>query len=54
MNYAGRMERTFPEVKFERYADDIVINCKSKEQSEQIEQALNERLKECGLISLYE
>lgn len=43
------MERSFPEVKFERYADDIVIHCKSKEQSEEIEQALQQRLKECGL-----
>ena len=43
------MERSFPGTKFERYADDIVIHCKSKEQSESIEQALAGRLKECGL-----
>lgn len=43
------MERSFPGVKFERYADDIVIHCTSKEQSEQIEQALAKRLEECGL-----
>jgi len=43
------MERTFPGVTFERYADDIVIHCQSKEQSDSIEQALADRLKECGL-----
>ena len=43
------MERTFPGVKFERYADDIVIHCKSEEQSRRIELALAERLEECKL-----
>jgi group II intron reverse transcriptase/maturase len=43
------MERTFPGVKFERYADDIVIHCSSKEQTEQVERALTLRLQECGL-----
>lgn len=43
------MERTFPEAEFERYADDIVIHCRSKEESEQIERALAARLQECGL-----
>jgi group II intron reverse transcriptase/maturase len=43
------MERSFPEVKFERYADDIVIHCESKEQSDEIERALAARLQECKL-----
>lgn len=43
------MERTFPDAKFERYADDIVIHTKTKKQSEEIEHALKERLLECGL-----
>ena len=43
------MERSFPEAKFERYADDIVIHCETEEQSRQIEQALAIRLQECGL-----
>jgi group II intron reverse transcriptase/maturase len=47
--YDAWMERTFPGVKFERYADDIVIHCESKEQSEQIKQALAKRLEECEL-----
>ena len=36
-------------VKFERYADDIVIHCSSIEQSKEIEVALSDRLTECGL-----
>jgi RNA-directed DNA polymerase len=43
------MERSFPGVEFERYADDIIIHCATKEQSEQIEQALAKRLEECSL-----
>lgn len=43
------MERTFPGVKFERYADDIVIHCESEEQSEQVRHALALRLEECKL-----
>ena len=43
------MGRSFPGVEFERYADDIIIHCTTKEQSAQIEQALAKRLKECGL-----
>lgn len=43
------MERSFPGVKFERYADDIIIHCTTKEQSGQIEQALAKRLEECSL-----
>ncbi|MFM7088413.1 MAG: group II intron reverse transcriptase/maturase [Candidatus Paceibacterota bacterium] len=43
------MERTFPEVKFERYADDIVIHCETLEQSEQIGRALAARMQECKL-----
>ena len=43
------MRKTFPAVKFERYADDIVIHCSSIEQSKEIEVALGNRLAECGL-----
>jgi RNA-directed DNA polymerase len=43
------MKRTYPEVKFERYADDAVIHCETEEQAEEIKQALAERLEECRL-----
>jgi group II intron reverse transcriptase/maturase len=43
------MVRKYPSVKFERYADDIVIHCKSELESEELKGALRERLTECGL-----
>jgi hypothetical protein len=41
--------KSFPGVKFERYADDIVIHCATEEETREVETALKERLKECGL-----
>ena len=43
------MKREYQEVKFERYADDAVIHCKTEEQAEEIRDALAKRLEECGL-----
>ncbi len=43
------MSREYPNVKFERYADDAVIHCRTEEQAEKIRQALSERLQACGL-----
>jgi len=43
------MGREFPEIKFERYADDAVIHCRTEEEAEEIRRALAVRLQECGL-----
>jgi group II intron reverse transcriptase/maturase len=43
------MKREYPQVPFERYADDIVIHCASQEQVEQVLGAVRRRLKECRL-----
>lgn len=43
------MKRQFPEVKFERYADDILTHCSSQKQAEKVLEAIRIRLKECGL-----
>lgn len=43
------MTREFPEIKFERYADDAVIHCKTEAEAEELQGALSARLKECGL-----
>ena len=43
------MQRANPELTFERYADDIVIHCKTKQQAQEIKESLERRLKECGL-----
>jgi RNA-directed DNA polymerase len=43
------MRRHHPGVPFERYADDALIHCKSKEQAEVLLTAVRERLRQCGL-----
>ena len=39
----------YPGVVYERYADDIVIHCATEEETRQVEVALRERFRECGL-----
>jgi RNA-directed DNA polymerase len=39
----------YPEFRFERYADDAVIHCRSGEQAERLKENLSKRLNECGL-----
>src|SRR3989441_9779151 len=36
--------RTFPQVSFERYADDILVHCRTREEAERVRQAVQERL----------
>lgn len=43
------INRTYPSVKFERFADDVVIHCQNEAQSKEIKQSLETRLTECGL-----
>ena len=43
------MKRYYPAVPFERYADDIVCHCRSKEEAEALLNDLRERLAECKL-----
>jgi len=43
------LERAFPGVPFERYADDIVCHCRSEHQALMVHRALEERMAECGL-----
>jgi RNA-directed DNA polymerase len=43
------LEREFPAVKFERYADDGVIHCVSQYQARKVLAALHERMAEVGL-----
>jgi group II intron reverse transcriptase/maturase len=43
------MQREYPQVAFERYADDIAIHCASQEQAKQVLEAVRGRLKECRL-----
>ena len=43
------MERNFPNIPFERYADDIVCHCRTKGQAVVLLAALQERMKICRL-----
>lgn len=43
------MHDNFRDVPFERYADDIVVHCRSKAQAEQMRHKIGERLERCGL-----
>jgi RNA-directed DNA polymerase len=43
------LEREFPAVRFERYADDAVVHCATRRQAEQVLAALDARMAEVGL-----
>lgn len=43
------LEREFPAVEFERYADDAVIHCVTEQQARQVRAALEQRMAEVGL-----
>jgi RNA-directed DNA polymerase len=51
MHYAFDMwlNRKYPAVAFERYADDAVVHCTSQRQAEEVLAALHERMAEVGL-----
>jgi RNA-directed DNA polymerase len=44
------MQRNFPTVPFERYADDSLVHCKSEEEARLVLKAIRERFEQCGLI----
>ena len=43
------MARNFPDVPFERFADDAVVHCISQQQAEQVRAAIEDRMVEVGL-----
>lgn len=43
------LQRNFPQVPFERYADDAVVHCKSEVDAKTVLEALRQRLDDCGL-----
>lgn len=43
------MQRNYPEVLFERYADDIIVHCSSEQQAEELRSRIAGRLGECKL-----
>jgi len=43
------MQRSYPGIQFERYADDAIVHCKSEEQASAVLNAIRGRLAQCGL-----
>jgi RNA-directed DNA polymerase len=43
------VEKTYPDIRFERYADDAVFHCRSRQEAEPFLEALRQRMTECGL-----
>lgn len=43
------MQKHYPEVPFERYADDAICHLRTEEQAEELKAALQKRFEECGL-----
>jgi len=43
------MQREFPHIPFERYADDVICHCRSDKQAAMLRRRLSERLETCGL-----
>jgi RNA-directed DNA polymerase len=43
------MRINFPSVKFERFADDVLLHCHSLDQAKKVLESIKARLKECGL-----
>jgi RNA-directed DNA polymerase len=51
LHYAfdGWMQRTFPAVHFERYADDAIVHCRSERHASAVLDAIRGRFVQCGL-----
>lgn len=43
------MSRKYPDVRFERYADDAIVHCRSEEQARVVVAAISDRFAQCGL-----
>ena len=43
------MDRNYPNVRFERYADDAIVHCRSEEEARSVLEAIRGRFAECGL-----
>jgi len=47
--FDGWMTRHYPDIPFERYADDIICHCKSEEQARALKDVLAQRLRQWHL-----
>ncbi len=43
------LENKYPRIKYERFADDAIIHCRTEKEAKEIKEALEKRFKECNL-----
>src|SRR6266849_3442205 len=43
------MAANYPHVPFERYADDVIVHCRTEREAKEVRTAIGERLRNCGL-----
>jgi RNA-directed DNA polymerase len=43
------MQRNYPQLRFERYADDVIVHCRTEKQAQEVRSAIARRLEECRL-----
>jgi RNA-directed DNA polymerase len=43
------MQRTYPHLPFERYADDAIVHCRTETEAQEVRRAIAERMQECQL-----
>jgi len=43
------MQRNYPQLRFERYADDGIVHCRTEKQAQEVRAAIARRLQECRL-----
>ena len=43
------MAKRYPQVPFERFADDAIVHCRTEKEAQEVRAAIAERLQECGL-----
>src|SRR5260370_14948542 len=43
------MAKQYPQVPFERFADDAIVHCRTEEEAQEVRAAIAVRLKDCGL-----
>ena len=43
------MQRNYPQIRFERYADDVIVHCRTEKQAQEVRAAIARRMQECRL-----
>jgi RNA-directed DNA polymerase len=49
LDAAPWISRQYPQVTFERYADDAIVHCRTEAQAQEVRAAIAARMRECGL-----